>query len=72
MEPAIAPTTPEGVARAITLQHLNSGDWRRTTSMQLTRFTDYSLRTLIFLGAHPDRLCTIAQIAAASLNAKPN
>jgi len=33
--------------------------------MQLTRFTDYSLRTLLFLGAHPDRLCTIAEIAQA-------
>jgi Rrf2 family nitric oxide-sensitive transcriptional repressor len=31
--------------------------------MQLTHFTDYSLRTLIFLGAHPERLCTIAEIA---------
>jgi Rrf2 family nitric oxide-sensitive transcriptional repressor len=33
--------------------------------MQLTRFTDYSLRTLIFVGAHPERLCTIAEIAQA-------
>jgi Rrf2 family nitric oxide-sensitive transcriptional repressor len=33
--------------------------------MQLTQFTDYSLRTLMFLGAHPGRLCTIAQIAEA-------
>jgi Rrf2 family nitric oxide-sensitive transcriptional repressor len=33
--------------------------------MQLTLFTDYSLRTLVFLGAHTDRLCTIGQIAQA-------
>jgi Rrf2 family transcriptional regulator, nitric oxide-sensitive transcriptional repressor len=33
--------------------------------MQLSRFTDYSLRVLIFLGAHSDRLCTISETAAA-------
>ncbi len=33
--------------------------------MQLTQFTDYSLRSLMYLGAHPARLCRIAQIAAA-------
>lgn len=33
--------------------------------MQLTRFTDYSLRVLIFLGAYPDRLCTISETAEA-------
>ncbi len=33
--------------------------------MQLTQFTDYSLRSLMFLGAHPGRLWRIAQIAAA-------
>ncbi len=33
--------------------------------MQLTRFTDYALRTLLFLGAHSKRLCTIAEIAEA-------
>jgi Rrf2 family nitric oxide-sensitive transcriptional repressor len=33
--------------------------------MQLTQFTDYSLRSLMFLAAHPGRLCKIAQIAAA-------
>lgn len=31
--------------------------------MQLTRFTDYSLRTLICLGLHPGRLMTIHEIA---------
>ena len=33
--------------------------------MQLSLFTDYSLRVLIYLGAHPDRLCTISETAAA-------
>jgi Rrf2 family transcriptional regulator, nitric oxide-sensitive transcriptional repressor len=33
--------------------------------MQLTQFTDYSLRALIYLGVHTDRLCTIAEIAGS-------
>src|SRR5208337_3734127 len=33
--------------------------------MQLTRFTDYSLRVLVYLGAYPDRLCTISETADA-------
>lgn len=32
--------------------------------MKLTAFTDYSLRTLMYLAAQPDRRFTIAQIAA--------
>lgn len=32
--------------------------------MQLTRFTDYSLRVLIYLGSHPDQLATVGGIAA--------
>ena len=31
--------------------------------MQLTQFTDYSLRTLMYLAEHPDKLCTIGEIA---------
>ena len=31
--------------------------------MQLTRFTDFSLRVLVYLAMHPGRLCTIAEIA---------
>lgn len=31
--------------------------------MQLTIFTDYGLRSLMFLAAHPDRLCSIREIA---------
>jgi len=33
--------------------------------MQLTRFTDYSLRVLVYLGAYPERVCTISEIADA-------
>jgi Rrf2 family nitric oxide-sensitive transcriptional repressor len=32
--------------------------------MQLTRFTDYSLRVLIHLGCHPDVQATVAKMAA--------
>lgn len=31
--------------------------------MRLTLMTDYALRLLLFVGQHPDRLCTIAEIA---------
>src|SRR5688500_16523949 len=33
--------------------------------MYLTLYSDYSLRVLIYLGLHPDRLCSIAEIAQA-------
>ena len=32
--------------------------------MQLTQFTDYSLRVLMYLAYRMDELCTIAEIAA--------
>lgn len=35
------------------------------TIMQLTIFTDYGLRTLMFLAAHKDRLCSVKEIAEA-------
>ncbi len=31
--------------------------------MQLTIFTDYGLRSLMFLAAHTDRLCSVREIA---------
>jgi len=31
--------------------------------MRLTGMTDYALRLLIYLGQHPDKLCTIAEVA---------
>lgn len=31
--------------------------------MRLTRYTDYALRVLLYLGARPDRLCSIGEIA---------
>jgi len=33
--------------------------------MQLTQYTDYSLRVLLFLGLHPGRRCTITEISEA-------
>jgi len=33
--------------------------------MQLTQYTDYSLRVLIFLGINPGRRCTITEISEA-------
>jgi len=33
--------------------------------MRLTSFSDYTLRTLIYLALRPDRLCTIEEIAVA-------
>jgi len=33
--------------------------------MQLTQYTDYSLRVLIYLGLYPDRRCTITEISEA-------
>ncbi len=33
--------------------------------MQLKRYSDYALRTLIYLGLHAGRRCTISEIAAA-------
>ncbi|MBS3744112.1 MAG: RrF2 family transcriptional regulator [Wenzhouxiangellaceae bacterium] len=33
--------------------------------MRLTQYTDFSLRVLIYLGLHPDRRCTIQEIAEA-------
>lgn len=31
--------------------------------MRLTAMTDYALRLLLYLGQHPQRLCTIAEVA---------
>lgn len=31
--------------------------------MQLTVFTDYGFRTLMFLAGHPDRLCSVKEIS---------
>lgn len=31
--------------------------------MRLTRYTDYAMRVLLYLARHPDRTCSIAEIA---------
>lgn len=33
--------------------------------MRLTRYTDYAMRTLLYVAARPDRLCSIAEVARA-------
>lgn len=33
--------------------------------MRLTRFSDYAVRVMMYLAAHTDRLCSIAEIAKA-------
>lgn len=33
--------------------------------MKLTLFTDYAMRTLLYLAARPERLCSIAEVAGA-------
>lgn len=33
--------------------------------MRLTRYTDYAMRVLLYVGARPDRLCSIAEISRA-------
>lgn len=33
--------------------------------MRLTRYTDYAMRVLLYVGARQDRLCSIAEIARA-------
>lgn len=33
--------------------------------MELTLFTDYSMRVLLYLGARPERLCSIGEVAKA-------
>ncbi len=33
--------------------------------MRLTSMTDYAMRLLMYVGRHPERLCTIAEIAQA-------
>jgi Rrf2 family nitric oxide-sensitive transcriptional repressor len=34
-------------------------------SMRLTRYTDYAMRVLMYLGVQPDKVCSIAEIARA-------
>lgn len=33
--------------------------------MRLTRYTDYAIRVLLYLGARPDQLCSISEISGA-------
>ena len=40
--------------------------------MRLTRYTDYAMRTLLFIAARPERLCSIAEVADAYRISKNN
>lgn len=40
--------------------------------MRLTTLTDYAMRLLIYVGQHPDRLCTISEIAQAHGISEPH
>lgn len=33
--------------------------------MRLTRYTDYAMRVLLYLGAQPEKICSIGEIARA-------
>lgn len=33
--------------------------------MRLTRYTDFAMRVLLYLGRHPEQMCSIAEIAKA-------
>lgn len=33
--------------------------------MRLTRYTDYAMRVLLYLGAQPDKVCSLSEIARA-------
>lgn len=48
-----------------TKMHIKCGEpWERER-MRLTRYTDYAMRVLLYLGARPGRLCSIAEISRA-------
>ncbi len=40
--------------------------------MRLTTMTDYAMRLLMYLGEHPERLCTIAEVAQAHAISQPH
>lgn len=40
-------------------------DFPASLAVKLTLFTDYAMRVLLYLGARPERLCSIAEVARA-------
>ena len=36
--------------------------------MRLTRYTDYAMRVLLYLGARPEKLCSIAEVLHSFLH----
>jgi Rrf2 family nitric oxide-sensitive transcriptional repressor len=37
----------------------------RESAMRLTRYTDYAMRVLLYLGARPEALCSISEVSRA-------
>src|SRR5690606_20930565 len=37
----------------------------KAAAMRLTQHSDYAMRLLMYVGSHPDRLCTISEVARA-------
>lgn len=40
--------------------------------MRLTQHSDYAMRLLMYVGSHPDRLCTISEVARAYNISEPH
>jgi Rrf2 family nitric oxide-sensitive transcriptional repressor len=39
--------------------------WQKDSEVRLTRYTDYAMRVLLYLGARPGRVCSISEMARA-------
>jgi Rrf2 family nitric oxide-sensitive transcriptional repressor len=64
----IRPVT-SGVSRRCPSGRIHDNATRKSNepepAMRLTTMTDYSLRLLMYVAQHPERLCTIAEVAGA-------
>jgi len=44
----------------------------KAATMRLTQHSDYAMRLLMYVGSHPDRLCTISEVAGAYQISEPH